>query len=67
LFGAVAALLVGLARFGFASLAWLPMGGILLAVGASVAVGFVLSLAGVVYPAVVAARMRPVEAMRVQE
>jgi hypothetical protein len=66
-FGAVAALLAGLFRFGAAAVAWLPVGGLAAAVGAAVAVGFVLSLAGVVYPAVVAARMRPVEAMRVQE
>ncbi len=66
-FGAVAALLAGLFRFGAAALVWLPTGGVALAVGVAVGVGFVLSLVGVVYPAVVAARMRPVEAMRVQE
>ena len=33
----------------------------------SVAVGAGLSLLGVVYPAAVAARMRPIEAMRAQE
>ncbi|MEF3695880.1 ABC transporter permease [Desulfolutivibrio sp.] len=66
-FGAVAALLAGLARFGLSALVWLPVGGLALSVGAAIVVGFVLSLAGVVYPAVVAARMRPIEAMRVQE
>lgn len=66
-FGAVAALLAGLVRFGLPALTWLPVGGLVMAVGAAIGVGFVLSLAGVVYPAVVAARMRPVEAMRVQE
>jgi ABC-type antimicrobial peptide transport system permease subunit len=65
--GAVTALLAGLFRFGTAALVWLPVGGVALAVGVAVVVGFVLSLVGVVYPAVVAARMRPVEAMRVQE
>jgi ABC-type antimicrobial peptide transport system permease subunit len=30
-------------------------------------VGILLSLAGVMYPAIVAARMQPVEAMRVEE
>jgi ABC-type antimicrobial peptide transport system permease subunit len=33
----------------------------------AVAVGCVLSLIGVLYPAIVAARMQPVEAMRVEQ
>ncbi len=65
--GAVAAILAGLFRFGAAAVIHLPWGALVLSMGAAVAVGFVLSLLGVVYPAVVAARMRPVEAMRVQE
>jgi len=32
-----------------------------------VAIGCVLSLLGVLYPAIVAARMQPVEAMRVEQ
>jgi ABC-type antimicrobial peptide transport system permease subunit len=33
----------------------------------AVAVGCILSLAGVLYPAILAARMQPVEAMRVEQ
>ncbi|MFZ5810576.1 MAG: ABC transporter permease, partial [Thermodesulfobacteriota bacterium] len=57
----------GLLRFGTAAVVHLSWGALALTVAAAVAVGFVLSLVGVIYPAVVAARMRPVEAMRVQE
>jgi hypothetical protein len=67
LVGAVTALAVGLVRFGTAAVAHLSFGALALTVAAAVGVGFVLSLVGVIYPAVVAARMRPVEAMRVQE
>lgn len=67
LLGAVTALAVGLLRFGTAAVVHLSWGALALTVAAAVAVGFVLSLVGVIYPAVVAARMRPVEAMRVQE
>lgn len=66
-FGAVIALAVGLVRFGTAAVVHLSWGALALTVAAAVGVGFVLSLVGVIYPAVVAARMRPVEAMRVQE
>lgn len=67
LLGAATALLAGLARFGTAAVVHLSWGALALTVAAAVGVGFVLSLVGVIYPAVVAARMRPVEAMRVQE
>lgn len=63
-FGALFAVLLGLARFGTDSVAGLDP----LALGASLlwalAAGVGLSLAGVAYPAVVAARMRPIMAMR---
>lgn len=67
LIGAGFALLAGLIRFGPAALAVLPLGMLGLSLLAAVATGLLLSLTGVVYPAIVAARMQPVEAMRVQE
>jgi putative ABC transport system permease protein len=67
LLGTVAALLSSLIRFGV--VAWKHV--YWLAVAKSIffalAVGCVLSLLGVLYPAIVAARMQPVEAMRVEQ
>ncbi len=60
-------LATGLVRFGWPAATQLTAAGLGRVLGVSVAVGVALSLAGVVYPAVVAARMRPVEAMRAQE
>jgi putative ABC transport system permease protein len=54
-------------RFGTVSittLSWTQAG---LSVGGATLVGCVLSLVGVMYPAMVAARMQPVEAMRVEQ
>lgn len=67
LMGALAALLAGLARFGTASLSRVSGADLAASLGMAAATGLLLSLAGVVYPAIVAARMQPVEAMRVQE
>jgi putative ABC transport system permease protein len=67
LLGAVAALLSGLIRFGFVvwqNISWLA---VLESIAFATAVGCLLSLMGVIYPAVVAARMQPVEAMRVEQ
>jgi putative ABC transport system permease protein len=67
LLGAVAALFSGLVRFGFTAwqnISWVAvLGSIAFATG----VGCLLSLLGVIYPAAVAARMQPVEAMRVEQ
>ena len=67
LLGGIAAMLSGLIRFGLVAwehISWL-------AVDKSLAlatfIGCVLSLLGVLYPAIVAARMQPVEAMRVEQ
>ena len=64
--GGLFALLSGVVRFGtvvFTSLSWTEAAGsLLLATG----VGCLLSLLGVLYPAIVAAKMLPVEAMRVE-
>ncbi len=65
--GVAIGLLVGLVRFGLAAASNLSALDVLATLGISVAVGAGLSLLGVVYPAAVAARMRPIEAMRAQE
>ncbi|WP_043638753.1 ABC transporter permease [Desulfovibrio sp. TomC] len=65
--GVLVGVLVGLLRFGFAAATNLSMIDLGATLALSIAVGAGLSLLGVVYPAVVAARMRPVEAMRAQE
>jgi cell division protein FtsX len=65
--GVFVSLLVGLVRFGFASIVNLPFTGLLSSLGISLGVGLFLSLLGVSYPAWVAARMQPVEAMRSEE
>ena len=67
LLGAIAALLSGLVRFGIVSwqnISWLA---VLESIGFATFVGCILSLLGVIYPAVVAARMQPVEAMRIEQ
>lgn len=65
--GTLGALAVGLVRFGTAAATHLPPGQALFSLGAAIGVGVLLSVVGVFYPAVVAARMRPVEAMRAEE
>lgn len=67
LFGALAAILAALVRFGLAAAAHLPWPEIGTTLLAAVAIGTLLSLLGVLYPALVAARMEPVEAMRVEQ
>jgi hypothetical protein len=65
--GAVFSLLNSLLAFGTQSLTHLSWPGVLVSVLFATGVGFLLSLLGVLYPAVVAARMQPVDAMRVEE
>jgi len=65
--GITVALAAGLVRFGAAAVGQASAADLGRTLGLSIAVGAGLSLLGVVYPAVVAARMRPVEAMRSQE
>ena len=65
--GAVFSLLNSLLAFGTQSLVHLSWPGVLVSVLFATGVGFLLSLLGVLYPAVVAARMQPVDAMRVEE
>jgi hypothetical protein len=65
--GAIFALLSALVRYGLQSVRTVPAGELVLSMGYATLVGCVLSLAGVLYPALVAARMQPVEAMRVEQ
>ncbi len=57
----------GLIRFGAAAVRHLAWTDALVSVVVAVGVGCLLSLVGVFYPAMVAARMQPVEAMRVEQ
>ncbi len=66
LLGAGTALATMLLRFGWSAAAFVPwstVGGTILV---SIGVGTLLSLLGVLYPAIVASRMQPVEAMRAE-
>ena len=65
--GAAFAMLNMVFRFGTPALGHLSFASLSASVGISIAVGFLLSLLGVFYPALVAARMQPVEAMRVEQ
>lgn len=64
--GLLMAALVSLARFGSNAVLSVSASGLGRTFFIAVGVGLVLSLVGVSYPAIVAARMRPVEAMRAQ-
>jgi putative ABC transport system permease protein len=65
--GAVFALIGFLLRFGTLSITALSWSQVGLSVAGATLTGCVLSLIGVMYPAIVAARMQPVEAMRVEQ
>lgn len=65
--GALFALIGALLRYGPVSLAEVSWVAVMGSFAIAVAVGCILSLIGVLYPAVVAARMQPVEAMRVEQ
>ncbi len=67
LLGGICALLNGLIRFGMDATRNLPFMDAWTSVLFAVVVGCVLSLLGVLYPAILAARMQPVEAMRVEQ
>ena len=67
LLGGAAALLTSLIRFGFSLIAHVPWLEVATTLFFTLCIGTFLSLLGVLYPAIIAARMRPVEAMRVEQ
>ncbi len=67
LLGGVTSLLNGLLRFGLVALKHISWLAVVKSLTFATAVGCGLSLLGVLYPAIVAARMQPVEAMRVEQ
>ena len=67
LLGTVAALLSSLIRFGLVAWKHVYWLAVAKSIVFAVVIGCVLSLLGVLYPAIVAARMQPVEAMRVEQ
>jgi ABC-type lipoprotein release transport system permease subunit len=62
-FAAISSIII----FGNPALQNLPLGQLILTILIAIAVGCFLSLVGVIYPAIKAARMQPVEAMRIEE
>jgi len=65
--GGITGVLVGMLRFGVPALTYLRFEDVAASMGWSILVGFILSLVGVSYPALVASRMPPVVAMRAEE
>ncbi len=66
LIGGFFSLLNSVIRFGNASLTHVLLSDVFFSMAFATGVGFFLSLAGVFYPAIIAARMQPVEAMRAE-
>ncbi len=67
LLGAAFSLFNGWLRFGTVAITSVSWNSVLLSIVVAIGVGCLLSLVGVFYPALVAARMQPVEAMRVEQ
>ncbi len=65
--GAIFSMLTAFFRFGWAALTTMLWQEVLFSVGFATCVGCGLSLLGVLYPALLAAKMQPVEAMRVEQ
>ena len=65
--GAFFALASGVVQYGTPAISSVDWGGLVKSMGVATGVGCLLSLVGVLYPAIMAARMQPVEAMRVEE
>jgi putative ABC transport system permease protein len=65
--GAFSAFFMGIVRFGMLSISTVSWAAITNSMLFAIATGTALSLLGVLYPALVAARMQPVEAMRVEQ
>ena len=60
-------MLAFLTRFGWAALLHAPWLDVALSILIATLIGCLLSLVGVLYPALIASRMHPVEAMRVEQ
>jgi putative ABC transport system permease protein len=67
LVGLLISVLAGLAQFGWFAVEYLTFGAVLTYAALAFLAGVVLCLIGAGYPALVASRMRPVEALRVEE
>ncbi len=65
--GALFSLLNAWLRFGTVAMASVSFTRLAISVAIAITIGFMLSMLGVLYPALVAARMQPVEAMRVEQ
>jgi putative ABC transport system permease protein len=65
--GGFFALINALMLFGFVAVTHVDWKGMIASIIIAMAVGCLLSLLGVLYPAILAARMQPVEAMRIEE
>ena len=65
--GAAFSLMNAVLMFGAAGVGSIVWGDVLISIIFSTAVGCFLSLLGVLYPAVLASKMQPVEAMRVEQ
>ncbi|WP_419175659.1 ABC transporter permease [Desulfosediminicola sp.] len=65
--GVIASVTNGLFRFGLTIFANFPVSDLLVSMGITLATGTGLSLLGVLYPALLAAKMQPVDAMRVEQ
>ena len=65
--GALFSLLNATLSYGWDAISHLSWLEVALSISISIGVGFLLSLLGVLYPAALAARMQPVEAMRVEQ
>ena len=66
-FGVIITVVVGLAQFGMYAVTFMPLLELVKYVVLAFVAGVILCLVGAGYPAFVAARMRPVEALRVEE
>jgi putative ABC transport system permease protein len=67
LFGVSVAIVAGVFRYGVSAFTLLPFPDVFETMLYGAGTGTALSLAGVLYPAIVASRMQPVEAMRVEQ
>lgn len=65
--GAIFSLFSGWVRFGTVAITAISWNNVIISIAIATGVGCLLSLLGVFYPALVAARMQPVEAMRVEQ